>query len=623
MPATGSPSSPSLTSLITRHTEGLTLYSEALSVESEALTLYTDSVSAYSESMDDQELHEHVARLRRQRQDDAHVEVKAAVGGVPKDLWRSVSAFANTEGGVIILGLDETSGFLPAEGFDPQRTLDMVLTGFDASPGTHAKVTPIPPHEIGRHEVDGAPVVTLHIGTLHGTPGAKLPCFVTTQGLEAGSYKRVVDANKRLTPYEVYLLHSRRTPDRTDREAVEGRTVAELSADLVSRTLEGLRTRSRALTEIEAGDLQGGLHRVNAVDAGGVPTLAGYLALGVYPQQEFPHLVIDVAAHPGTEKSQDPTIRFLDRQQCDGPLPQAIDDAVRAVLRNLRTRRVVDGAAGTDVPEIPADVLREAITNAVLHRDYSPYARGQQVAVDIYPDRVEVKSPGGFWGDRTKENVAEGYSTSRNESLVQLLRVVPMPDRRSTVAENQGSGVPLMVAAMRRHGLPAPDYSSTSIDHVVVKLARFGLIDPSMEAWLAGLSGRGRRDRRHDVALALAKLNQQVSVADLRNNLGLDSDDCREVLAELVADSLLEGMNDGPYVLADPRMTETLSGSRWEILSILDVTTAKSIAEIAEATGKTRNTLRPLLRDLVDQGLVVATAPPQSRNRKYLIPPSR
>lgn len=573
--------------------------------------------------MEDHDLQEHVARLRRQRQDDAHVEAKAAAGGLPKDVWRSVSAFANTEGGLIILGLDETNGFLPAARFDPHRILDMLLDGFDTSPGSHAKVFPIPPHDISRNDVDGAPVVAIRIGALAATPGTKQPCYVTSQGVESGSYKRVEDANKHLTPYEVYLLHSRREADRTDRAPVEGRSTADLSADAVSRTLERLRSHSRALTGIDSTDVQGGLHRVNAVDAGGVPTLSGYLALAVYPQQEFPKLVIDVAVHPGSEKSQDPTVRFLDRQQCDGPLPQAIDDAVRTVLRNLRTRRIVDGTAGRDVPEIPADVLREAITNAVMHRDYSPYARGQQVAVDVHPDRVEVKSPGGFWGDRTRENVAEGFSSSRNESLAQLLRVVPMPDGQSTVAENQGSGVPLMVVAMRRQGLPAPDYSSTSIDHVVVRLSRFGLIDPGMQEWLAGLPSHQKRDRGHDAALALTKLNGQVTVADLRNNLGFDSDDCREVLAQLVANGLLVGLNDGPYVLADLRMTEVVSGSRWEILSTLDVTTEMSIAEIADATGKTRSALRPLLRDLVDQGLVVATAPPQSRNRKYVLPPSR
>lgn len=573
--------------------------------------------------MDTKELREHVTRVRRQGQDDALVEVKAAAGGVPKDVWRSVSAFANTAGGLIILGLEETSGFLPAKGFDPQKTLDAILSGFDTAPGTSAKVIPIPPHEIGHGEVDGSPVVTVDIGPLVGSPSAPLPCFVSDQGIERGSYKRVADANRHLTAYEVYLLHSRTSPDRTDRESVEGRIFEDLSPELVGRTLDGLRARTRALTGLDAKDARGGLHRVNAVDVAGVPTMAGLLALGLYPQQEFPHLVIDVAVHPGTEKSLDPTVRFLDRQQCDGPLPQAIDDAVRAVLRNLRTRRVVEGTGGTDTPEIPTEVFREAITNAVMHRDYSTYARGQQVAVDIHPDRVEVRSPGGFWGDRTKENVAEGYSTSRNESLVQLLRVVPMPDGHSTVAENQGSGVPLMVASMRRHGLPAPDYGTSSIDHVVVKLARFGLIDPEMKAWLDGLPESDRRDRRQEVALALAKSNGQVSVADLRNNLGLDSDDCRGALAQLVADELLVGMNDGPYVLDVPRASVSTTGARWEILAALDSEAEMSIAQIAEATGKTREALRPHLRELVEQGLIIATAPPQSRNRTYLLAPSR
>lgn len=573
--------------------------------------------------MSAQELQDHIVRLRRQGQDDAFVEVKAAAGGVPKGLWESVSAFANTDGGLIILGLDEQDGFSPAAGFDPRRVLDGLVSGLEDSPGAHPKVTPVPPYEPNRHEVDGAPVVSLRIGPLDELPGTPMPCFVSAQGIERGSYKRVGDADKHLSPYEVHLLRSRRSPDRTDRDVIEGRTAADLSSDLVNRTLDGLRQRSRALTGIETGDSLGGLVRVNAVSSAGVPTLAGYLALGVYPQQEFPHLLIDVAVHPGTEKSQDPTVRFLDRQSCDGPLPQAIDDAVRAVLRNLRTRRVVEGATGRDIPEIPAEVLREAITNGVLHRDYSAFARGQQVAVDVYADRVDVRSPGGFWGDRTKENIAEGYSTSRNENLARLLTVVPMPDGRSTVAENQGSGIALMVTSMRQQGLPAPDYSSSTIDHVIVRLARFGLIDPDMEMWLDEITARNPRDRSHDVALALAKHNGQVSVVDLRHNLGLDSDDGREALAQLVADGLLVGMNDGPYVLADLQLAESISGARGEILSLLDATAATSIGEISEATGKTRTALRPLLRDLIDQGLVVATAPPQSRHRKYLLPPSR
>lgn len=573
----------------------------------------------YSEPMIDLELDEHVARLRRQSQDDAFVEVKAAAGGFPKSAWESISAFANTDGGLLILGLDEQAGFTPAGGFAATRILATLLSGLDSADGAHPKVTPVPPFEPSLAEVDGEQVVTVRVHPLIEGPGITAPCFVTDRGMEKGSYKRVGDADRHLSPYEIYLLRTRHASDRTDREELPDATVAELDSELVARTLDGLRRNTRALRGIDEGDIEGGLRRVNALGPHSAPTLAGFLALDAYPQREFPQLFIDVTAHLGTAKSTDPTVRFLDRRRCDGPLPQAIDDAVTAVQKNLSSRRIVDGVSGTDEPEIPTDVIREAVTNAVLHRDYSTYVRGQQVAVDIFADRVEVRSPGGFWGDRTKENVTEGYSEARNESLVQLMTAVPMPDGRSTVAENQGSGVLHMVNAMRGRGLPAPDYSASTIDHVVVRLARFGLISSEVRDWLDQLPARDERGHHHDVALAIARMKGQVSVPDLRNNLGLDSDECRDVLSLLVANELLIGIGDGAYALSDMRSTPTSSGAQWEILSLLDTTNPLSIGDIATATGKNRNALRPLLRELVEQGVVVATAPPQSRNRKYLL----
>ena len=414
----------------------------------------------------------------------------------------------------------------------------------------------------------------------------------------------------------------RRVEDDLDRAPVAGTDLSDLSEDLVSRTIDGVRrSRSRALHGIEAGDRAGALRRINALTRDGKATLAGYLAMGVYPQQEFPQLTIDVAVHPGTAKSQDPATRFLDRQNCDGPAPEAIQDAVLAVLRNLSVRRVVDGVGGRDVPEIPEEVLREAIANAVMHRDYSAQVRGQQIAVDVYSDRVEVISPGGFWGGRTKDNLDEGHSESRNPDLARLLTRVPMPDGQTTVCENQGSGVPLMIGQMRRHGLPAPDYSASTLDHVVVRLARLGLMNPQVDDWLAKLPGAKERGREQRAALALAKRRGAVSVSDLRANLGLDSDDCREVLAALVADGLLIGLNDGPYVLTDLDRTMQSTGAQRQLLAALDEERPRSIHEIAEITGKSPGALRPVLRELVGRGLVEATAPPQSRNRRYLLAP--
>jgi len=70
-----------------------------------------------------------IERLRRQGTDDAFVEAKACVEELSNDIWESVSSFANTNGGTLMLGLDENNGFSPAQGFDIDRTIDQFVSG--------------------------------------------------------------------------------------------------------------------------------------------------------------------------------------------------------------------------------------------------------------------------------------------------------------------------------------------------------------------------------------------------------------------------------------------------------------------------------------------------------------
>lgn len=492
--------------------------------------------------MDDSELLEVAQRLRRQHSDDGAVEAKSAVGGVPRDVWATVSAFANTDGGDVLLGVDEARGFAPAPGFDAQKIVDAVSSGLAEKPGERTKVTPVPPTVLNRLTLDGAPVVDLRVDPVADVPG---PCFVTDQGISKGSYRRWDDKNVRLSAYEVYLLQHRTEMLGTDRQAVIDATADDLDGETIQNLEEHLRRRgSRAVAGVES---QEELRvRLNLTDRDGRPLLGGLLTTGKYPQQFYPQLFIDVTAHAGARKS-DPgaTARFLDRRTCEGPIPVMVRDAVAAVLANLHAVHLVEGVTGRDVPELPVEVLREAITNAVAHRDYSAQARGQQVGVDIYPDRVEVTSPGGFWGGVTAENISDGVSRSRNESLAKLLTMVPMPGEDSTVSENQGSGVPLMEAAMRQRGLPEPQFDAT-IDQVKVVLRR-------------------------------------------------------------------ETPSGGHEPL-------TLSDVQKSILSALHGQDEMTIRELSRATGRGLPTLRMQMRELVEAGLVDATAPVTSRRRAYRLP---
>ena len=91
----------------------------------------------HSDIVIDDDLLSHVARIRRQRSDDALVEAKAAVRDLPKSIWGTISAFANTDGGTVILGLDEREGFQPAEGFTESvanRRINALITGLNTVP---------------------------------------------------------------------------------------------------------------------------------------------------------------------------------------------------------------------------------------------------------------------------------------------------------------------------------------------------------------------------------------------------------------------------------------------------------------------------------------------------------
>lgn len=558
-----------------------------------------------------------IARLRLLGSDDSRVEVKSAAKGLPKSTWETVSAFANTEGGMLIFGFDEEQGFSPSATFDPEAIVNQIEVGLRA--GADAKVTPPPPHDIQTAVFEDSPVVTLEVASLREDIGAQLPCFVTKRGIKDGSYKRVHDQDKRLSSYEIYSLQNLHLPTDTDSQAVPDTSLADLAEEQVQAVLRTLRSQgSRALDGIADGDMAAALQRINILTSAGDCTLAGFLSLSRYPQQRFPQLTVDVASYPTTRKSAEAGVRTLDRRTCDGPLPLMIEDAVHAVARNLKHKRRIVGAESEDVLEIPLEVLREAITNAVTHRDYSPLATGQQVAVDIYPDRVEVINPGGLRGTRTIANIDEGRSDSRNPNLAKLLTHVPSASNAGPVCENLGSGVPRMMNAMREHGLPTPDYTHSTLENVHVVLHRFGLLDPEINSWLASLPN-SPQDEGLRKCLALTKRDGSISVPQLRQQLGLDSDVARDMLSQLVADNLLIGRGDGPFTLAAPSQTLASSGLRWAVLNALSKREARTIHEVAQETGKSPGTLRPVLRALVAAGLVQATAPPSSRNRAYLL----
>ena len=498
-------------------------------------------------------LTELVTRVRAARTDLARVEVKEGVGGVPKSMWETVSAFANTAGGVIILGLSEKNDFAPAAGFDAVKICESFIAGMDDH--VNPKVSPPVPYSIDIAIVDGAPVVVADVAPL---PAIRRPCFVVTQGLENGSYKRVGDGDRRMSTFEVFMHRTNLVQPVFDRAPVEGAAMEALDQAAVDAYLRRLRAGGRAALDDRPTDTEA-LERMVVIDDGH-PTLAGLLVFGRFPQQWYPQLIVTVAVFPTVDGSEiRGGVRLLDNQTIDGSAPRVIARTVEAIGRNLSRRVLATGMGGQQEWEVPEGVLREAVTNAVMHRDYSPYSLGTQIRVEVFPDRVEVHNPGGVWGGQSIADLLRGGSHSRNAVLSNLLADAELAISQETVADNKGTGLRRMVGLMRNANLPDPVF----IDRVTEFVVRLPRIPVSQTAGASPI-----------------------------------------------------GAGECPLDNAQSNGTAVLD-------AIASAVAPMRAADLVRVTGMNRRQVDRALTALLDDGLVEATAPPRSKNRAYRIPLDR
>lgn len=473
--------------------------------------------------MKDDEFLQMIERLRRQGTDDARCEAKECAHRLSKDVWETVSAFANTAGGLILLGISETQGFAPVQGFEIERVRSQFLTGMGDG-GSPGRVVNAPHYSIERHELEGEPVLTIQV---HELNLSLKPCYIADRGVLGGSYKRVDDADVPLAANEVYSLQTADVVTDSDRQIVEGASVADLDEALVSQTFEKAKELApRALRGANDADTK--MLRLNLTVGGGGVTKAGLLAVGSYPQQFFPKLSVDVAVHPGTLKGGTDGQRFSDRVICEGTIGEMIEAATAAVSRNLRRVSVVRGVGRTDELEIPEEVLREAIANALIHREYDRRFDGQPVAVDVFDDRVEVTNPGGLWG-KSRECLGDGRSCCRNATLMRLMSLVPVPSGTGSPAEGNGSGIPFMVGECRSRGLEVPEFRP-AIDHFKVVLRR----PASMRDLSAG------RSAGEEAVASLLRRYGEMSVRDLEKMSGLSVSQVRNRVRKLLASGSIE-----------------------------------------------------------------------------------
>jgi ATP-dependent DNA helicase RecG len=253
------------------------------------------------------------------------------------------------------------------------------------------------------------------------------------------------------------------------------------------------------------------------------PTAAGLLLFGRNPQQFLRSAEIICVRYAGKAMSDE----FV-RQDISGPLKEQVRQAEAFVNSNMRRGMRITGMTREESTEYPIAVVREAIVNAIAHRDYS--VRGEGIRLLMFADRLEIYSPGRLPGHVTLDNIKdERYS--RNEAIVAVLSDLGYIERL-------GYGIDRMLATMQEAGLRPPHFAETSAGfQVTLYSATEELVSPrpDEQRW-----PHGYLNPRQEAALAFLHEHGRITNSDYQAlTPDVSAETIRRDLADLVEKNLL------------------------------------------------------------------------------------
>ena len=325
------------------------------------------------------------------------VEFKREVPQKDKRFLKTVVAFANGLGGSVVFGIDDKS--LEVVGV-PDDILRRMEDGLAASISSACAPAIVP--SFSRETVDGKTLLIIDI-----YPGRNTPYHIKSEGLD-GVYLRVGATTRKAEREQIEELILRGGNRTYDAVIRENETATETAMKSLCRRI-GTAHRENTGERIKVTPLMlEGWGVVKRVRERWHPSVAfQWLAAN---NDHFAR--VQCALFADDERTE-----FLDRQEYAGSVIDQIEESMKFVLRSIRRGAKIEGLYRKDFYELPPEALREAIVNAIAHRDYRQHA---YVQVSVSPDRVEVTSPGTLFDGLTKEEMLTGKSKLRNPILADI-----------------------------------------------------------------------------------------------------------------------------------------------------------------------------------------------------------
>jgi len=398
-------------------------------------------------------------------------------------LIKTAVAFSNGSGGRILFGVRDDHEILGIPDDTLYRIKDAITDSIRES--CHPAIV----LEIYTVTLKGRSVLVADVRA-----GAECPYFIKSEGLDRGVYIRVSATSVPADSNTIRILQMRGRKLAFDVMECPSVAVEERELDALCRRLSSYRL---PLTpeKLESFDV------IKKRGRGHVATNA-YALLTSNP---FLHARVQCARFRGIDD-----LVFVDSTDLEGDLVSQIEGAMAFALKHLNMGSRIQGLVREDFYEIPEVAVREAVVNAVVHREYM--MDDSSIFVKVFDDRVEIESPGLPLG-LDVHDVMSGRSKIRNQALASVFKAMGLIER-------YGGGVRRMVDACLSAGLPAPEFIEDR-DYLVVRFIR-----------PAGSQSMGGSDDR-DVVLTMIRKDPRIRQTDIVESTGLSLSKVKRIVADL------------------------------------------------------------------------------------------
>ena len=279
------------------------------------------------------------------------------------------------------------------------------------------------------------------------------PCYYKGVGKYKGSYVRVGDSDEPMTEYEIYSYEAYKKRIKDDIRTIDDKKIKLFDLEKYDKYLKAVKEERENLTNNITSEE---INELMGITVDGIPTLAATMIFSKYPQSYFPQYSIIAVSIPGVNKSDlgDNAERFIDNKKITGPIDEMLELGMNFIRKNIRQKTIINELGKReDRYEYPLKAIKEALLNALVHRDYSRYTEGTPISIEIFTDRIEITNPGSLYGDVSINELGVVRPETRNIIISNILELLH-------VTKNRYSGIPTIRKELLDNTMPAPIFIS-------------------------------------------------------------------------------------------------------------------------------------------------------------------